>query len=503
MTSTQIRGSFPAADPDQPAKAGGPKRRHRKFAMLLFVFAAWGGIVTAAMLRGGADETFEYCCGRILSLWSSNADIQEVFGMSDAGSFARGGERLLETGSELGPGSAPVWSPGMFWIHAAILGLVGKQGPAVLAMVAVSAVAWASFLTLFSALLMRWTRSRLLAFFPLLLFAIPSVWRYIFQMGVFFSETIAIPVFGIGLLLLAEASRQGRTALAIGAGFMLTTAAYLRSTFELLMQPILVLLLLAVAIEVARTFWGSRKAGIGTEMVEGQSAVRDILYSVVVRARLGMTAIALLVYYALTIPYRLFNYMRFGQFRWGFTDYYFIYPWMPDEEYSDGQQFVLRGGGNIACKVEETLCQRFAENRRLYGEHFHSSDVYKDEFFKAFLNNPIEWITLKAPIVGRHWMSEPTMGEPIVTNPVPGLMLAAMVTAATILAIYLVWRRVYFPVIIIGGVLGGSVVIWLLLHMEVRYTYPIQILAPLLLIIAVIGFAGREGANVVGTAKHS
>jgi len=457
--------------------------RKVSFLLYLVLFLGWGIVTFAFLLPDGFDTTFSYCCQKSLSVFATNAQIQEYFGLSDAGSYAHGGALLLKTGSHLPPGGAPLWSPGMFLIHAAILKVVGLDGPASLGLALLAGLSWTAFCTLLSAVAYQMTARTISLLTPAVLFLFPATRDYLLGVGIFYSEPISVALFGAALLLAAASAMQHNWRKAVASGIAFAAAAYVRSTFEIVMHPAAMLLIVCSLASLIIILLNRRKISrsdnSGTLAWLGQANGQSF-------ADLKIVAIIFMVFYSLTIPYRLMNLERYGRASWDFADYYFAYPWLPDSEFTPGQNFILRGGGNTACRINKPQCDEFAKRRNQSSNpNAVSINEYKSAFYRTAISSPFAWLRAKAPVIIEFWFSMPTFGPPVQGSYRHGILAAAFIMISILVAAYLLIRHwLFWPAIFIGGYLGGSLVIWNLVHLEVRYIYPVQALSPVLAIIA-------------------
>lgn len=443
-----------------------------EFPILLFlsIVFLWTFIILIILLPHGKQSEFTYCCGNMLSVMSTNAQLQDYFGYSDAGSYARGGLLLYQTGTELSTGGAPQWAPGMFWVHALLLKAMGISGPVALGMVIISGFAWAIFCALLSTFAYRVTQQKLALAIPSLFFMIPAVSDYLLKIGLFFSETISFSILGCAFLLSAEAFLRKDDRFSILAGLLFALAGYFRASFEITFHPIA----MAGFFLISVNFFINKYIRIKDK--------NNIDYISFIRVFI----IIVTVFYSLTIPYRIKNYISYNRASWDFTDYYFEYPWMQSSEYSQDQGFVLNGGGNIACRVDPVRCADFEQRRKREGRSSITIPEYKEAFFQTLIARPIAWFNKKTPYFTKFWFSRPTFGQPVVDSFWPGIITAIFVLLTLTLSIFLFFSAgIFWPLAFSTGYLGGSTLLIYLVHIEARYMYLFQVMSPVLFIITV------------------
>jgi hypothetical protein len=79
------------------------------FLLLLFVAMPHGFATEYLLFGGGSPPVYPL---------STNKEMQDIMGSSDAGSYARGGAELAQNGWNHLGSYIPLWPPGMFVIHA-------------------------------------------------------------------------------------------------------------------------------------------------------------------------------------------------------------------------------------------------------------------------------------------------------------------------------------------------------------------------------------------------
>jgi len=440
---------------------------------LVFVF--WLLVTLAFIFPSGPRTTFSYCCNWVLPLTATVGQIQDHLGQSDGGSYARLGIQLAETGRWTAPGSAPLWSPGMPAIYAMIYLVVGKDGPAALLLALISAVAWAAFCYAFAAMAFRYSGRRLAWAAPALLFLVPATTSYLMKMGMFFSETISTAFCGIGICLLLGAAMDRSLARGALAGAFLIGSGLIRNAVEIASQFIFALtvglVVLALLVWLSDCYWRPRAADS-----ERRNPLAWI-YALGQSREIAVLVAAMVVFQAGATAYRLNNYIYFKEFRWSFTDYYLVYPWLTDAEFSSIAEFIRRGGGNLACKIDQDACERFRQVRASGGVI--PPDVYRNHWYATVVRHPVAWLEYKVPIITEYWMSQFAWGGPVPGAGPWAIVDALALPAACILLIIVLCRNRDVALFAAGtGLLGGFAALVIVVHLEVRYLIPLQVLGP-------------------------
>jgi hypothetical protein len=355
-----------------------------------------------------------------------------------------------------------VWPPGFMLLEGVLLRLFGENAPVLIPLLILSAVACAMWMVLLRKYLVRSGNTRAVATLaPVLPFAFPLSWFFLLSpLGLSFGETFAISFYLIGFLLVLVAFRAKslRSALlqALLAGLAIAAAAYVRSQFELL---VIVLTLTGAALFAL--------AGLGF-------LFRRHTY-VSLRA-LAIVAVTLLVAHGAMAPWRYHMFRYTGNFSWVQTSsLVFQSALRPEKDLrANGADFVVTGGGNLACKLQPNYCGQ-------------KDSVY---FYGAFLNNMGDWIAHKAQLLPKYWMAPPRRATMVRVNE-EGTAMENFANlgflACLLLGLWRLWAIRHEPVFPLQAWLqlslyGCLAAVYTLVHLEARYMYLPKIFAVVALV---------------------
>ena len=160
----------------------------------------------------------------------------------------------------------------------------------------------------------------------------------------------------------------------ISAGFFLALSAYFRSQFE-----IVVVFFTITAVLVLIFYLINSKIYSNKEVRPKNKYLLKIIGVVVLTANIFM------------IPWRIHNFLDVKSFSWVFSSnqIYLNASKTEAELNSVGANFIVRGGGYLACHLEPNYC----------------GQADKKSFYRVFINHPIRWIGFKLSIIGDYWFS--------------------------------------------------------------------------------------------------
>jgi len=361
-----------------------------------------------------------------------------------------------------------VWPPGFMVIEAMVLRVFGEDAPFMLPLLALSALACATWMVLLRNLLLPAFSERDAMLAPMLPFLFPvSTFFLLSPFGLVLGETLAISFFIIGFLLVQLACRDRSWLKAIAAGLALALSAYMRSQFELLVIFLTlagaVLAATAVALRLLRRRAWPRWAPVGMVLVT------------VTIAQLAMA------------PWRYHNYLDTGELVWVHTSKLIARNSLATEQelLAGGGAFVIDGAGHLACKLEPSYCGK----------------ADPALFYSAFFRHPAAWLQEKARVLPEYWMAPPVPESisgislpPTIPEGLQNLVLLACVCAVW----WRLWRIRQQPEFAIHAWFqlsfhGALLAVYTMAHLEARYFY----------LPKIFGVVALLALLVPGRARHA
>jgi hypothetical protein len=446
--------------------------------------ALWWAIYFAALLavalpKGLATEV--RFLGQLLPLLANTTEMERLLGGADAGAYIRGAWEILRHGWFKDTSYEVLWAPGYFLMHVLVLGVVGWTGPALLALVILTAGVWAIVLLLVRQVALISLKAGWACLLPLVFLPIPFFREYFLRNGTVSSESLSTAFWAMGLLVLLLAVARPSIWLAIFGGLAFALGAYVRGQID-----IVVLIGVAIVAADALLFalYGSR---LGT-----QTSVLQQFWS---NRQLVMLLVAAITFIGATAPYRIYKAARHGTFMFTSPEYYYKYLWMHPDEYPPIAGFILRGGGPVACHVEPRVCAEIRKTRETLGEDVYSYKFYKRMAVLTFLSRPASWIRYRLAHVRDYWFSKPTEAFPAGRDPVTGYVLAFAMALNLLIWPFAIARRFrHLFVLTLLTVYLGSCATFAFIHYEVRYLYFIQFASVLLFVVGLVGWRAAKQA---------
>ncbi|MBO9186483.1 hypothetical protein ACQZ4Y_19530 [Rhizobium sp. L80/93] len=303
--------------------------------------------------------------------------IETGVGWSDPTSFATAARDLYETGWIRIENAwiFNLWPPGLPMIEAAVLSVFGRDAPLLFILQIAAVILHTAVAVAFYFILRKYANGVIAFFGAMLPFAFPVTRVYLLQpTGVAFGETFAVGFFFLGMLASFDAISQPSYPRATMAGIALSLSAYIRSQFELIlmMQALVAVALLLLAVT---------------------GVLRRITAQPVDVAKLLCVFIIVTSAQAALVPWRVHNLVQRGTAQWVATSSLTARnSVMADADLSAiGGNFVVLGGGNVACKVAPQTC----------GNLDHAESL----FIRTFIHYPIEWLSYKASLMPKYWFA--------------------------------------------------------------------------------------------------
>ena len=396
--------------------------------------------------------------------------LTEVSEMSDPTYFSKAAVDVAENGwiSPANEWIFNLWPPGFILLEALIMKVGGPDAPVILILQILAAGLFAVVLTLFKVTLQTKLPARVAFFIPLSIFLFPVCRLFLLQpTAVALGETFAIGFFALFIFLALLSVVRESAFDAVLAGTFLGLSAYFRSQFELLLLVL--------------TVWGVLLA-ILVRLNMFPKLLDRRLFSPSVKTIL----VALFAAHLLTIPWRIYHWIYQGKPYWVATASAMFQNAVVTSEQliKVGAGWIVHGGGNLVCRIDISAC----------GDSINANKL----FVKTFLSNPVEWFSLKIPLIGEYWFSSLQDWTSVVNHASPAelaidLLLLSAVLASTAM---LVTRKTRLGSLwlllawVTASLLSAYGVIFTLAHLETRYFYFPKIMG-LLMVLTILGLQYR------------
>jgi len=441
------------------------------------VFISWIGyaiLLTVIALPDGLETRIRFLGGAV-GVMGSSGDVIQAFGAADVAQQVRWASQILDHGWLSTRSYEATWAPGFALIEAAFVAALGPNGPIVMALLALTILAWAGVFAAIKRMVEITFPVYVAAVAPLILLALPFFRDYFLRDGILSTESLSAAFWWIGFSLLLIGILDCRKRAPIAVGILFATAAFVRAQVDLML---LVGSAIVVIDALLMAFYRWRREDKGylqaLKNVCSKSPTKEIL-------------MAIFVSQLVLLPYRVSKIVRLGTPMFTASDYYYKYHWTPPLEYPQAADFILLGGGPVACEVDPKFCESMRQLRLLQGKDVYDWAFYKRMAVFAFLAHPAKWIVYRTAYLGPYWFSEPTSVRPKGRDGWSGFLLLAALLSSVALLIRIL-RTDAGKALLFGALViyFGQVVIFIFIHYEVRYLYLLQVSAPLFCIASLV-----------------
>lgn len=405
----------------------------------------------------------------LLSTISNFMTPDDVTKLGDPGSFAIGARDVFSHGWIKAENAwlIRLWPPGFMFLEGMVLKVFGIDAPFILVLVLINAACFALMLSVFRGFLRGVLPEGVASTLPLVPLLFPVTRFFVLQPGgIILGEGFSIAFFLTFLFLVPVAVRDRSWVSAVFAGLMLALSAYFRSQFEL----IVTFLTLTAIVSFVAYFLVIRRKASEQSQSNFSSALKFVAVAVVV-ANVAMA------------PWRIYSFTDTKNFSWVQTAQ-LIYKnaSMTDKELLDvGGGWIVRGGGNAACRVDPSYC----------------GTSEKEGFYRAFVNNVSDWYAIKLGILDDYWFSDlPAYTSPAESsssvNDVANFLFLFFVLA-TFPVLWLARRSPSFYVYLWQSVsfYACFFVVFTFAHYEARYFFAVKIFS-VFSFIAIFSLAWKE-----------
>ncbi len=449
------------------------------------------------------DRTTPYFNG--VSAITNSRQATEAWGWSDSGSYLQMGIAQAKFGQlpENLMWTAIFWPPGMGYLNAFAIKMVGLEGQFIFVLAAVTALLWGLVMSLILQILRAFMRFWIALLVVAAVIQTDLYHQYLVRDAIIWSDGYAAAFICLTILFSYLGYSKFKVRYFALSGFSLAVLAHIRGQYFVVVQFFVVLIVCLLAINLM-VFAFKKLWGYGL----GSSKNRNFF-------KAGTAPLAMLSLAALLacFPYLLWQKNNVGdlpwdlkgKWHWTSTDAFAAMGnWMKTEDLAG---FVRDGGGGTACKVDPPLCDSINELEKEHPSPFsiYDSEPYSAKHFsamtlKTFRENPVKWFQVKIPYVLRYWDSRPAISGPSGSD-FPTSELSALGLATLALSFFFKRARKLFlipafiSVILIGATVGPPY----LAHFEVRYLVAVKLIG-LIVLASSAGFLMNLIANK--TLKH-
>jgi hypothetical protein len=450
--------------------------------LFLFVMNLW------LALRDGDSTYFNG-----VNAYSTSMEATKVWGWSDSGSYLQMGLSQVKFG-ELTPDlmwTASFWPPGMSYIYALAIKVVGFEGQFIYILALITALLWSLVLSLLIKVFeefMRWWIAIALVF---AIIQTDFYYEYLVRDAVIWSDGYSAAGLLLTLIISYFGVRKTKYRYFVVAGAPLAFTIYVRGQYFSSLK------LIGALTFLIWTIWLTSKVLVSFRSIK---FIPHISWFKAKSLILPLTLI-LTVSFTACLPYLLWQKDKLGNPSWDLSGNWYwtngaamTFPtnWRFQNDIAG---FVWEGGGGTACKVDTRSCEAINTLEintgapfNIYDEKGYSSRDFYEMTRSTLFSHPISWFSNKAPYFYRYWISGPAVSSPTTSNYLFA-MFSAVGLGLLCFSLCLKTLRQHFliPSLLSYIFMGLTFVPPYIAHLEVRYLVPAKLLG-------IVVFVGASGA---------
>ena len=319
--------------------------------------------------------------------------IVKIGHLADSASYIIGGQKFL-SGWLHGSDNwfLACWPPGFFLLQALFFKIFGLNCPILLCLSLTTAICWGVALWGLYLSFRQWQSRPLSLILSMSLCFTQLFDQFFLNSGITLSESLSTAFLVFSLLFaLQPTNNKFKNWSSFMSAACLAGAAYLRAQVELFSVCLLALILLFVVIWlVVSTNYRKLIASKNLKQI----------FAIPLHSFLLIAIMAQII----MLPYRVHNYIHFGNAAWLRADYIWQSMWMSDSTtLKNGAGFTLSGGINVPAKLNPQLSKEIESNLSKFGKQYYPANFYKHAAIETFLKNPVKWIFLKSSYLPYGW----------------------------------------------------------------------------------------------------
>jgi hypothetical protein len=163
---------------------------------------------------------------------------------------------------------------------------------------------------------------------------------------------------------------------------------------------------------------------------------------------------------------------------------------------ASGGGFIAEGGGNLVCRINPSTCGDQSNAKYL--------------FIKTFIENPVDWYSIKLNLIGKYWFSSAENFVSVVNNTTSfdlitnGLLLVIIISSIFLLFSNTVRKKQSWILLIwfSSSISSAYFLIFSLVHFEVRYFYFPKIFG-LVMFLIILSFYLQPSKKIISFEDKS
>jgi len=427
------------------------------YTSILVVVAAW---------HFGEESVLDISPG-VITLFSTNQEIQKAYGEKDLVHFAAGGLMLYEDhGFTSGWMKYTLWPLGMYLLHLTLLILLGVQGPVVLGLILFTSGVWGGVMTALYSFFRRNISSYISFLVPFVFFGFSIFRVYFLGDGLLSSEPIAIGLFCLAISFLFVGVSLKKKQYSILAGIVFGLACIFR------LQCVTVILsgagLLAIWVFIG---WLSKFLKVKYNIHLVFNSAKDIKIHLCI-------GVGIAIVFVVTGDY-WYKY-KYTATVWDRSGWYYEFMWKKIDELGPNKDLLFKLGVPAPCYVDFNLCQEIARRKSNKEDVFKDLsgpplwEYYKKMTFTTMAKNPLKWLFFRFERLPASWFSKVAYSEPNGPEYFDNSLYILLALAGVILLFFVSGTDGVFLIWLTATHYFGFFLMFLMLHQEVRYLFMLK-----------------------------
>jgi hypothetical protein len=448
---------------------------------LRFPFLISFGVITVLNLWFALhDRTTPYFNG--VSAIASPTQAAKAWGWSDSGSYLQMGISQAKFGhlTDDLTWTAIFWPPGMSYINAFAIKMVGLEGQFIFVLATLTALLWALVMSLMLHILQLFIRFWVAVLVVTAIIQTDLYHQYLVRDAIIWSDGYAAAFICLTILFSYLGCSNSKIRYFALTGISLAVLAYIRGQYFIVIQFFVVVTVCLLGLTLVL---------LALDKLRGCGLVRHKSRTFLRFVTTPFTLLSLVSILA-CLPYLIWQKNNVGDISWDLKG---KWHWTSTDAFVGATNwyypnrlagFVEGGGGGTACKVDPILCATInaAENGtadpfNIYDDQPFTAKEFSDMALKTLKHHPLKWLSVKFPYLMKYWDSRPAVSSPVQSDfPTSELSLLGLLILSAFIFVKKIWKKFLIvlitTVVLIGATIGPP--FWA--HFEVRYLVPIKLI---------------------------
>ena len=435
-----------------------------------------------------------------VNVLSTATNATTIWGWSDAGSYLQMGIAQAKFGhlTEDLMWTATFWPPGMSYLNAFAIKLVGLEGHFIVVLATITALLWGLVMALILNILRTFMRTWIALLTVAAVIQTDLYHQYLVRDAIIWSDGYAAAFICLTILFSYFGYSKAKIQYFALSGFSISGLAYIRGQYFFVIQFFVVLAVCLLGLNLL-FFAFNKYSGFGLARNKNLSFLKLFTAPLLL-----LSTVSLLVCF----PYLLWQKNHVGDIPWDLKG---KWHWTSTDAFIAATNwnypnqlagFVDGGGGGTACRVDPVLCATInsAENATetpfsIYDDQPFSAKEFSDMALKTLMQNPHKWLSVKFPYLVRYWDSRPAVSSPTQSDfPTSELSALGLLILSALVFIKKIREKFLICLVTTAALIGATIGPPFWAHFEVRYLISIKLIG-LIVFFATTAFLIDHGLS--------